>query len=139
MSNKTISMLKLRQVIRLYHQSKDTKGIAGMSFVSRNTIKKYLHIFLNSGLSYELFSAMSDLELSLKFMVAAHPEKSQRQLNQEAMLPDICKELKRKGVTKEILYKDYITKYLGGCSYLPLQGFLPPVFTPNPSCHAYRI
>ncbi|MFV0310372.1 MAG: helix-turn-helix domain-containing protein, partial [Dysgonomonas sp.] len=50
MSNKTISMLKLRQVIRLYNQGKGTKAIAGMLFISRNTIKKYLHIFLSSGL-----------------------------------------------------------------------------------------
>jgi len=114
MSNKTISMLKLRQVIRLYHQGKGTKAIAGMLFVSRNTIKKYLHIFLSSGLSYESFSGMSDMELSQKFLVAAHPEKSQRQLDQEALLPVICKELKRKGVTKEMLYKDYIAKYPEG-------------------------
>ncbi|MDH6355762.1 transposase [Dysgonomonas sp. PH5-45] len=64
MSNKTISMLKLRQVIRLYHQGKGTKAIAGMSFVSGNTIKKYLHIFLSSGQSYESFSAMSDEAVS---------------------------------------------------------------------------
>lgn len=124
MSNKTISMLKLRQVIRLYHQGKGTKAIAGMSFVSRNTIKKYLHIFLSSGLSYESFSAMSDLELSQKFLVAAHPEKSQRQLDLEAMLPGICKELKRKGVTNEMLYKDYIAKYPEGYSISRFNGFI---------------
>lgn len=84
MSNKTISMLKLRQVIRLYNQGKGTKAIAGMLFISRNTIKKYLHIFLSSGLSYESFSAMSDLELSQKFLVAAHPEKSQRAVGYES-------------------------------------------------------
>jgi len=117
-------MLKLRQVIRLYHQGKGTKAIAGMSFVSRNTIKKYLHIFLSSGLSYESFSAMSDLELSQKFLVAAHPEKSQRQLDLEAMLPGICKELKRKGVTKEMLYKDYIAKYPEGYSISRFNGFI---------------
>ncbi len=93
MSNKTISMLKLRQVIRLYNQGKGTKAIAGMLFISRNTIKKYLHIFLSSGLSYEAFSEMSDLELSQKFLVATHPEKSQRQIDMEALLPGICREL----------------------------------------------
>lgn len=33
MSNKTISMLKLRQVIRLYNQGKGTKAIVGMLFI----------------------------------------------------------------------------------------------------------
>lgn len=124
MSNKTISMLKLRQVIRLYNQGKGTKAIAGMLSLSRNTIKKYLHIFLSSGLSYESFSAMSDLELSQKFLVASHPEKSQRQLDLEAMLPGICRELKRKGVTREQLYKEYIQKYPEGYSISRFCGFI---------------
>lgn len=124
MSNKTISMLKLRQVIRLYNQGNGTKAIAGMLFVSRNTIKKYLHIFLSSGLSYESFSVMSDMELSQKFLVASHPEKSQRQIDLEALLPSICKELKRKGVTKEMLYKDYIANHPGGYSISRFNGFI---------------
>jgi hypothetical protein len=94
-------MLKLRQVIRLYNQGKGTNAIAGLLFIPRNTIKKYLHLFLSSGFSYELFSAMSGLELSWKFPVAFHPGRNRRQLDLEAMLPGICKELKGKGVTKE--------------------------------------
>ena len=124
MSNKTISMLKLRQVIRLYNQGKGTKAIAGMLFISRNTIKKYLHIFLSSGLSYDAFSAMSDLELSQKFLVATHPEKSQRQIDLEALLPGICRELKRKGVTKEMLYRQYTEKYPEGYGISRFCGFI---------------
>lgn len=124
MSNKTISMLKLRQVIRLYNQGKGTKAIAGMLFISRNTIKKYLHIFLSSGLSYEAFSEMSDLELSQKFLVATHPEKSQRQIDMEALLPRICRELKRKGGTKEMLYRQYIEKYPEGYGISRFCGFI---------------
>jgi transposase len=55
MSNKPISMQKLRQVIRLYGQGKGTKAINSMLGVSRNTIKKYLHIFHSSGMSYDSF------------------------------------------------------------------------------------
>ncbi|MFV0313167.1 MAG: helix-turn-helix domain-containing protein, partial [Dysgonomonas sp.] len=117
-------MLKLRQVIRLYNQGKGTKAIAGMLYISRNTIKKYLHIFLSSGLSYDAFSAMSDLELSQKFLVANHPEKSQRQIDLEALLPGICSELKRKGVTKEMLYRQYIEKYPEGYVISRFCGFI---------------
>ena len=95
-----------------------------MLFISRNTIKKYLHIFLSSGLSYDTFSAMSDLELSQKFLVAAHPEKSQRQIDMEALLPRICRELKRKGVTKEMLYRQYIEKYPEGYGISRFCGFI---------------
>ncbi len=137
MSNKTISMLKLRQVIRLYNQGKGTKAIAGMLFISRNTIKKYLHIFLSSGLSYDAFSAMSDLELSQKFLVATHPEKSQRQIDLEALLPGICRELERKGGHQRDALQTVYREVSRRLRYLPLLWFHPSVFSPASSCHAY--
>lgn len=57
---------------------------------------------------------MSNLELSQKFLLASHPEKSQLQIDMEALLPGICRELERKGVTKEMLYRQYIEKYPEG-------------------------
>ena len=95
-----------------------------MLFISRNTIEKFLHIFLSSALSYEVFSVMSDLELSQKFLVASHPEKNQCQVDLEAMLPDICKELKRKGVTKEMLYREYSEKHPQGYGISRLCAFI---------------
>jgi hypothetical protein len=76
MSNQPISMHKLRQVIRwllsvaevLYGQGKGSKSINSMLGVSRNTIKKYLHIFHLSGMSYEQFFSMSDHDGSTTVM-----------------------------------------------------------------------
>lgn len=67
MSNKPIRMNKLRQIIRLYCQGTGTKRIHGMLGTSRNTIKKYLHIWRGLKLSYEEFCAKSDGELSVLF------------------------------------------------------------------------
>ncbi|MFR9165946.1 MAG: helix-turn-helix domain-containing protein [Dysgonomonas sp.] len=44
MANKSISMQKLRQLIRLYSQGKGTKAIAGFMSISRTTVKKYLQL-----------------------------------------------------------------------------------------------
>jgi hypothetical protein len=87
MSNKPISMHKLRQVIRwllspaevLYGQGKGSKSINSMLGVSRNTIKTYLQIFHLSGMSYEHFFSMSDHDLSLLFQVHPSPAASDRQ------------------------------------------------------------
>ncbi len=125
MSNKPISMLKLRQVIRLYHQGKGTRTIAEMLGMARNTVKKYLQIYHCSGMSYECFSAKSDFELNEMFQVSANqPEKSQRLLDLEAILPGLCKELKRKGVTKDMLYRQYKEKYPDGYSSSRFNGFI---------------
>ncbi len=43
MANKSISMQKLRQLIRLHSQGKGTKAIAGFMSMSHTTVKKYLH------------------------------------------------------------------------------------------------
>ena len=114
MSNKPIEMQKLRQIIRLYGQGKGIKTIQGMLGVSRNTIKKYLQIFTCSGISYDVFFEMSDHELSKMFEISKLPSVSQKQLDLEAMLPQLCKQLKRKGVTRDQLHKQYLEKYPGG-------------------------
>lgn len=134
MSNKPITMQKLRQVIRLYGQGKGTKSITRMVGISRNTVKKYLQIFNTSSISYEQFSNMSDHELDLMFQVQKSREISPRQHNLEVLLPDLCKQLKRKGVTREQLHKKYLEKYPDGyslssfCTYIHLYlGQLHPV------------
>lgn len=102
MSNNPISMQKLRQVIRLYGQGKGTKSINSMLGISRNTIKKYLQVYHSSGISSEAFLAMSDEELSAVFLVSRpNAPKTERQQELELLLPGICKQLKRKGVTRE--------------------------------------
>jgi transposase len=107
-------MQKLRQVIRLYGQGKGTKAINSMLGVSRNTIKKYLHIFHSSGMSYDSFFGMSDNELSSLFQVNKSPASTQKQLDLESMLPLLCKQLKRKGVTREHLHKQYLEQHPDG-------------------------
>jgi len=126
MSNKPITMQKLKQVIRLYGQGKGTKSITRMVGISRNTVKKYLQIFHSSALSYEQFYNLNDSELASMFEVKKTHEPSQKQLHLDAMLPELCKQLKRKGVTREQLHKQYIEKHPDGyalssfCNYIQL-------------------
>ena len=126
MSNKPISMQKLRQVIRLHGQGKGTKSINRIVGLSRNTVKKYLQIFHASSLSYDQFYNLNDSELALMFQVQKVPEPSQKRQNLEALFPELCKKLKKKGVTREQLHKQYLEQYPDGyslssfCNYLQL-------------------
>ena len=115
MSNKPISMQKIKQVVRLYGQGKVTKAISSSLGVARNTVKKYLQIFHASGIDYQEFFSKSDSELATMFGVnPRNTPKSGRELDLESMLPYIIKQLKRKGVTREQLHKEYLAKYPDG-------------------------
>jgi response regulator of citrate/malate metabolism len=51
MANTTISMNKIRKILRLYDQGKAKLTIAGYLDLSRTTVRKYLTSFDTCGLS----------------------------------------------------------------------------------------
>lgn len=115
MSNKPIQMQKLRQIIRLYCQGTGLKTIHSMVGTSRNTIKKYIRILNDLGLSYEEFSTKSDAELSSLFTAIPGPAvDNRRQGELEAMMPELLKKLQKKGVTREMLHKEYLAEHPDG-------------------------
>ena len=117
MSNKPIKMNKLRQIIRLYCQGTGIKTIHGMVGTSRNTIKKYVRIWNGLDIDFEAFSAKSDSELSIIFTTpVAKIHSSPRMQELEPLLPELCKRLKKKGMTRELLYKEYLERYPDGYS-----------------------
>ncbi|GHT78610.1 putative transposase y4bL/y4kJ/y4tB [Bacteroidia bacterium] len=68
-------------------------------------------------MSYEAFFRLSDKEVAQMFFVSENKyAKSERQVALEKLLPDMCKRLKRKGVTREDLYKEYRTDHPQGYS-----------------------
>jgi Transposase and inactivated derivatives len=116
MANNTISMQKIRQVLRLRSQGKGLKAISGLVGIARNTVKKYLSRLVESGLDLEAALSLSDLDLqSLLQEQPIVPLSSKREIL-ESLLPVYCKRLKRKGVTKEMLHQEYKSKYPDGYS-----------------------
>ena len=49
MANKKTDMSKLRQMLRLYAQGESKLKISDLTGVSRNTLKKYLKIYVRLG------------------------------------------------------------------------------------------
>ena len=125
MSNNPIQMQKLRQIMRLYCQGTGIKTIHGMLGTSRNTIKKYVRILHELDMTYEEFSAKSDSELSELFSAAPSQVTDNRRKEElEAMLPALSKKLSKKGVTREMLHKEYLAKYPDGYSRSQFNGTL---------------
>lgn len=109
MPNKAISMNKIRQVLRCYAPGSGTKSISSMLNVSRNTVKKYLHIYQKSGLGLEEILSLDDSSLCSLFQEREkQPEEmSSRYKTLHALFPDYSKRLKKKGVTRSQLFKEY--------------------------------
>lgn len=107
-------MSKIRQIIRLHSQGRSKLLISNHTGVSRNTLKKYLKEFERSGLSFADINELSDKDLEDLFI---KPE--EKQLNPKLQIlfsffPSMDKELKRKGVTRLLLWEEYRRKHPDG-------------------------
>ena len=114
MANKTINMSKLRQILRLYCQGEKKLKISELTGISRNTLKKYLKIYQHFGLTINDIEARSDKELDQLFGENLVQQPSDKYKTLEALFPAIEKELKRRGMTRQILWEKYITRYPDG-------------------------
>ena len=115
MPNKFLRMNKLRTIIRLYEEHTALKAIAALSRTSRTTVKKYIHKWNLLDMSYEDFRVRSDSELHELFCVPAVPSAPNPRLEVlEGLMPDICKELGKKGMTTLIQWDQYRERHPDG-------------------------
>jgi transposase len=114
MSNKPIDMFKIRQLLRLYADGRGSKFISKATGIARNTVKKYLLQFIELRLTIDRVEAMSDKQLAALFLIAKPKIESSRAADLEALLPELADRLKKRGITKQILYADYISRCPGG-------------------------
>lgn len=108
MSNKTIEMHIIRQVLRLYASGKGTKYISQSTGVARNTVKKYLYRYVLSEKSIAQIEAMNDAEMSRLFLIHEPLVVINKRLSDlESLLPSLAVMLKKRGVTKGMVYEKY--------------------------------
>lgn len=118
MANKTIEMSKIRLLLRLHAQGHGKKTISAQTGIARNTIKKYLLRFISLRLTLDGVDKLNDYELEQLF-ADKHREKAvvtERYATLEAMLPEMEKRLKRKGITRLLLWEQYRQQYPNGYS-----------------------
>jgi transposase len=114
MANNPISMSKIRQILRLHSQGRSKLQIADQTGVSRNTLKKYLKEFEQSGLSYAEITALCDKDLEDLFTKPGAKPPNARMETLFSLFPAMDKELKRKGVTRYLLWQEYKRKHPDG-------------------------
>ena len=92
------------------------RSISEQPGISRTTVKKYLSVVKQTGLSNEEFLSLDDKTIS--DLLIANPQKEKNQLTELiAMFPVFEKELSRVGVNRWVLWEEYKQKHNKGYSY----------------------
>ena len=100
-------MIKIRQILRLHCQGRSKVQIAVQTGVSRNTLKKYLKEFTESKLTFEEISELSDKDLEDLFVKPEEKPVNVKLQTLFNLFPSMDKELKKKGVTRYMLWEQY--------------------------------
>ena len=115
--NGRISMRKIREMLRLYEQcGLSNRQIARALNISRPVVRQYLTNFKESGLSYATITTMSDDEL-MRILQKKKKEKSEKYRILSEKFNYFTKELKKPGVTLELLWQEHRAQHPQGYSY----------------------
>jgi transposase len=123
MANKIILMTKIRQILRSFTQGKSKVQISEQTGASRNTVKKYIRKFLSEKMTFDMLNSMSDTELEVMFGSAETPDKGPRYEKLQAMLPDLEKRFKQRGVTIMMLWKIYLQSHPDGYAHTQFHNY----------------
>lgn len=107
MAGRRLSMRKIKEVLRLkWELNQSNKQIAQSCKIARSTVREYLERANGANLSWPLDPALDDAALeTLLFPVSpAEPSSDRRQMPPMGYL---FKELKKKGVTLQLLWYEY--------------------------------
>jgi transposase len=119
MANKTISMTTLKLVIQQLSKGISRQSISAQYHISRNTIKKYEKRIKAMDMKIEDILKLSDEEISnlLQYRQDISLEENERYQDLMEEMPFYKNELKRTGVTRQLLWKEYLKKHSDGYGY----------------------
>lgn len=109
MANKKADMSKVRKTIVLHHQGRDKSFISRYLQISRTTVQKYINLFKVLNLDMEGFNRKSDAELEQLFSINQAGLSPKLQAVYD-FFPYMEKELKRTGVTKQLMWEEYFAQ-----------------------------
>ncbi len=116
MAGKPKSMSQIKQLLQLYKQGKGKKEIARSLNISKNTVKSYLNKIEQAKMDIASLLALEDPVLEAKFHPGTPAYKDGRFEHLKTRLDYYVRELKRTGVTQQLLWDEYIADYPKGYS-----------------------
>ncbi len=115
MARRRISVEKIKEVIR-YGVTTDlsARAIGRALQVSRTAVAKYLEWFHGSGLTWEQAQELPDSKLVSVLEGHREPRTNARYERLAERFPTMVKELRRKGVTLQLLWEEYLRDHPDG-------------------------
>ena len=107
MANKPITMSKLKQVLKLHCQGQSKLKISTSTGLSRNTVIKYIHIFVSLKTTWEEVNQLSDKDLDDLFCKEPELSLDHRLIPLHEFFKSDEKRLRQRGVTLLRLWEDY--------------------------------
>ena len=104
MAKKRLSMRKVREVLRLNHSGLSIRAIARACSIGRESVREYLCRASEAGLSWPLPEELDDQALEQQLFPSVIKIYGKRSCPNWAL---IHKELRRKGVTRRLLWTEY--------------------------------
>ena len=103
-------MTKLKNLLRCYVAGMGIKSIASAFHLSRNTVRKYVRKYQESGMTPEQMLSLSEEKLRELFLEGSirNRKPSPRMEVLEALVPDYVKRLSHRGVTIKSLHDEYL-------------------------------
>jgi len=135
MSGKRITMRKIRDILRLRHEGGlSIRQITASTKVSIGAIQKLLTRAKTLGLGWPLDAELTDTQLAGLFYPRADTRVSRR--FEVPDWPVMHQELKRKGMTKQLLWEEYTEQYPTLLQLLAVLRPLPSLAGPAEALHA---
>jgi len=114
MAYKPLRMEEIRQILEFYSQGVPKKKIARLLGVSKNTVKKYIDLVEQNDINLQEESSVKLKEV----LYDRNPKKEYyREQDLKKRLPIIITELGKVGVTRMLLWEEYLSDYPDGYSY----------------------
>ena len=117
MAGKVTEMSKIKQVIKLHESKVSNRGIAEGLSLDRGTVNEYIRKIKAGNMKTDELLELEDPVLEGKFMAGTAAYTDKRFDVFKELLPYFENELKRKHVTRHLLWQDYLSKNPSGYRY----------------------
>ena len=117
MAGKPKPMSQIKQLLQLYQQGQSKKFIARSLGISKNTVKVYLDKVTSNKMDIPTLLELDDPILEARFHPGNPSYKDGRYEHLTSNIEYFLKEIKRNGVTKQLIWEEYRKDYPQGYSH----------------------
>ena len=115
MAQRILTVRKIKEILRMkWVLGLSDRQVAASLRIAHSTVGEYLKRAEQAGLDWEQARGLEEAELKAKLFPPRSPESRQRP---EPDWPEIAKELGKKGVTRMLLWDEYLAENPDGIGY----------------------